>query len=161
MSSRVMLLWLFGLILTNAGAAGDATRNPHQAVHWTPAEREVWELIEDWNRAFADNDPDRYFDFVAEEITVLTPSNPYRVEGKPDDREEFEFGIRMGYSRIGVFQEMTPLVRVYGDTAVVTYFSRGYYGDPAAGGAMAFLKETDVLRRIDGRWQIVHIHVSK
>lgn len=125
----------------------------------TQEEHEVLDVIEAFNRAFADNDPDRYFTFIDEDITVLTPSNPYRVEGIPDDREEFEWGIRTGKSRIGYFQEMQPHVQLYGDVAVVTYYSRGSYG-PEGGETVAYLKETDVLVRRENGWKIVHIHVS-
>ena len=122
-------------------------------------EREVWAVIEDFNQAFAANDVERYFSFVDQEITVLTPANPYRVEGIIDDRAEFEFSLREGQGRVGYFQEMQPSVQIYGDAAVATYFSRGSYG--AEGKAQtAYLKETDVLIRRDGAWKIVHIHVS-
>lgn len=122
-------------------------------------DHEILQVIEAFNRAFADNDPDRYFTFIDEDITVLTPSNPYRVEGIPDDREEFEWGIRTGRSRVGYFQELQPHVQRYGDVAVVTYFSRGSYG-PEGEAVVAYLKETDVLVRREGTWKIVHIHVS-
>ena len=162
--SRYGSFFLPVLLTVVAGAkAGPQDELVHNRFHesaWTSEQRQVWQTIETWNRAFANNDPDTYFEFIADDITVITPSNPYRVEGKPDDREEFEFGIHRTYSKVGLFQEMLPDVRVYGDTAVVTYFSRGYYGgDDSA--AMGYLKETDVLHRIDGKWKIVHIHVSK
>jgi hypothetical protein len=83
----------------------------------------------------------------------------YRVEGLADDREEFEFSLKAGITRIGYFQEMQPHVRVMGDTAVVTYFSRGSYG-VGDKSAVHYLKETDVLVRQGGTWKIVHIHVS-
>lgn len=124
------------------------------------AEAEVWRVIEDWNAAFAANDAERYFQNIDESIVVLTPSNPYRVEGIVDDRAEFEFGLRQGYSRVSYFEEIAPIIRVYGDTAVATYFSRGYYG-PEGHAQMIYLKETNVLRRENGRWRIVHIHISK
>ena len=120
-------------------------------------ESEVWEVIKQFNRAFASNDPDSYFKFIDEQITVITPSNPYRVEGLEADRAEFEYGLQTGKTRVGYFQEMQPKVQVYGDVAVVTYFSRGTYGPETK---TAYLKETDVLVKRDGRWQIVHIHVS-
>jgi ketosteroid isomerase-like protein len=123
------------------------------------AEQAVWAVVEGFNRAFAENDPERYFSFVGEEITVLTPGNPYRVEGRAADREEFEFGLRAGYSQVEYFQALQPSVRVYGDTAVVTYFSRGRYG-PVSQAKLAYYKETDVLVRRAGAWQIVHVHVS-
>lgn len=119
----------------------------------------VWAVVEAFNRAFAANDPERYFAFVDEAITVLTPGNPYRVEGVADDREEFELGLRDGYSRVAYFQEMQPHVQVHGDTAVATYFSRGRYG-PEGAARTAYYKETDVLVRRAAGWKIVHIHVS-
>ena len=133
----------------HAGHGGAMTPPQH--------DQEVLDVIETWNRAFAANDPDRYFTLIDEEITVLTPANPYRVEGIPDDREEFEWGIRTGRSRVGYFQEMQRHVQRYGDVAIVTYFSRGSYGREEA---VAYLKETDVLVRREDGWKIVHIHVS-
>src|SRR5688500_14640055 len=89
---------------------------------------EVWKAVEGSNQDFAANDPERYFSFMAEELTVLTPGNPYRVEGLAADRAEFEFSLRAGYSRVEFFQALQPSVQVFGDTAVVSYFSRGRYG---------------------------------
>ena len=122
-------------------------------------EGEVWEVVASFNQAFARNDPEAYFKFIDEEIVVLTPGNPYRVEGLKDDREEFEYGLKQGYSLVGYFQELQPKIQVFGDSAVVTYYSRGSYGlqDQAR---TLYLKETDVLVRRPGGWKIVHIHVS-
>jgi hypothetical protein len=64
-----------------------------------------------------------------------------------------------GATRIGYFQEMQPHVQVYGDTAIVTYFSRGSYG-VAERAKTVYLNETDVLTRRSDGWKIVHIHVS-
>lgn len=119
----------------------------------------VWAAVEGFNQAFAENDPERYFTFMADELTVLTPGNPYRVEGLPADREEFEFSLRAGYSQVEFFQALQPNVQVLGETAVVSYFSRGRYG-PAGQAKLAYYKETDVLVRRAGAWKIVHIHVS-
>ena len=120
---------------------------------------DVWQVVRDFNRAFAQNDVERYFTYLSEDITVLTPANPYRVEGLAADREEFEFSLRTGSTRIGYFQELQPHVQVHRDAAVVTYFSRGSYGEGERAKVL-YLKETDVLARRDGKWKIVHIHVS-
>lgn len=122
-------------------------------------ESQVLQVIKDFNLSFKNNDPDKYFTYIDDQITVITPSNPYRVEGIKDDREEFEYGIRSGAARVGYFQEMQPKVQLYGDVAVVTYFSRGSYG-PEGQAKTFYYKETDVLARKDGSWKIVHIHVS-
>jgi ketosteroid isomerase-like protein len=123
------------------------------------ADQEILNVIGAWNEAFARNDPAAYFRYIDDDITVLTPSNPYRVEGVHDDREEFERGLASGAGRVGYFQELQPHVQRYGDVAVVTYFSRGAYGAEGSERTL-YLKETDVLVRRSGGWKVVHIHVS-
>jgi ketosteroid isomerase-like protein len=125
----------------------------------TAGESEVWQVIKEFNKAFAQNDPGKYFTYIARDITVITPPNPYRVEGLQDDRAEFEYSLQTGATRIGYFQEMQPKVQLFGDTAVVTYFSRGSYGPPGQE-KVHYYKETDVLTKKEGAWKIVHIHVS-
>jgi len=121
--------------------------------------REVLEVIAAWNGAFARNDVPKYFSFIDDAITVITPSNPYRVDGVAHDRQEFEQMLRLGAGRVGYFQELQPRVQRFGDVAVVTYHSRGSYG-PEGKERTLYLKETDVLvKRADG-WKVVHIHVS-
>lgn len=164
---RTFLLTVAGTALTASTGALAGKPGGEQIVHngfqisrLSAEEQEVWRVIEAWNETFAANDTEQYFQFIDDDITVMTPSNPYRVEGLSDDRVEFEFGLRLGYSRVGLFQEIAPVVRVYGDTAFATYFKRGYYGSEEEG-QMIYLKETDILRRKGERWKIVHIHVSK
>jgi ketosteroid isomerase-like protein len=123
------------------------------------AEQEVWTVIQNFNRAFAVNDADTYFTYIDEDIIVLTPGNPFRIEGIEPDREEFEFGLQRGYSRIGYFQELQPSINVFGEVAIVTYYSRGSYGGEGSAKTL-YLKETDVLVRKADVWKIVHIHVS-
>ncbi len=126
--------------------------------NWSAEQRNVWAVVVDWNKAFARNDGDAFFAHVHDDITVISPSNPYRVEGIRDDREGYDFELASGGSRVNFFQVMQPLVRVYGEMAVVTYFSRGYYGPD--GGVIGYFKETDVLENEDGQWKITHIHLS-
>lgn len=120
-------------------------------------EREVLAVVRDFNDAFEANDVERYFEFIEDDIVVLTPRSPYRVEGLADDRAEVVWGQQTQRSRVGYFQELQPLVRVYGDVAVVTYYSRGSYGPDQV---VSYLKETDVLVRRGATWKIAHIHVS-
>ncbi len=133
--------------------------NPYHQNAWSAEQKAVWETIETWNRAFSENDPDTYFTFIADEITLLLPSSPYRVEGKPDDMEEFRFFLNRGATRVGFFQELQPQVTVIGEMAFVCYYSRGFYGEPE--GQMATFKETDILKRTPEGWKIIHIHLSK
>ena len=127
--------------------------------HMTGSEREVWQVIRAFIQAFAGNNPDEYFQYIDADITVLTPGNPYRVEGLEADREEFEFGLQQGYSRVGYFQELQAQIKVFGDVALATYYSRGSYGLESQA-KTRYLKETDVLVKRPQGWKLVHIHVS-
>ena len=146
------------LLLATAFSQERAVTNSETREHWSDDQKEVWAVIVEWNRAFAANDPQAYFRHIDDDITVITPGSPYRIEGIAHDRAEFEFALSSGSSKVGYFQMLQPLVRVYGDAAVVTYYSRGYYGADA--GQTRYFKETNVLSRQFGVWKIVHIHLS-
>lgn len=120
---------------------------------------EVLNTIKAWNNAFAANDPSTYFKFIHEDITLFLPSCPFRIDGKQDDREEFEYSLKKGWTRVGYFQELQPNIQVIGNTAIVTYHNRGSYGDGVTEKTI-YLKETDVLIKESGQWRIIHIHVS-
>ncbi|HMF45138.1 MAG TPA: DUF4440 domain-containing protein [Candidatus Udaeobacter sp.] len=136
-----------------------AARSSAEDMTTSAIESEVWHEVEELNKAFARNDVAKYFSYIDPNITVITPSNPYRVEGIEDDREEFEYGLKNGSGRVGYFQEMQPKIQLFGDVAVVTYYSRGSYG-PQGQEKVHYLKETDVLHKMNGKWKVVHIHVS-
>ncbi len=158
-SLTILTICAGSLVALSAQAAEPAVISDYSQASWGEDQRAVWQVIVRWNRAFAENDVERYFEFIDQNITVLTPGNPYRVEGIIDDRNEFEFGLSTGRSEVGFFQMMQPLIRVFGDMAIVTYFSRGYYGSD--NGNILYFKETDVLALQDGNWKIVHIHLSE
>lgn len=122
-------------------------------------ELEVLNTIKAWNDAFSTNDPSTYFQFVHEDITLFLPSCPFRIDGKKDDREEFEYSLKKGWTRVGYFHELQPSVQVIGNTAIVTYHNRGTYGEGVTEKTI-YLKETDVLIKESGQWKIIHIHVS-
>jgi len=121
--------------------------------------QEVLEVVKTWNDYFSANDPDNYFKFIHDDLTLYIPSSPYRIDGKDIDQEEFEYSLSKGWTKVGLFQELQPQVQLYDNTAIVTYYTRGSYGYGDSE-KVVYLKETDVLVKQDGRWQIVHIHVS-
>jgi hypothetical protein len=122
-------------------------------------EAEAWHFVEEFNAAFATNNPDAYFKCVDENITVITPANPYRVEGIRNDREEFEYSLRQNVSRANLWQAMQPKVQVYGDTAVVSFFVRGSLG-PTEQPKIIYWKVTDIIVKRGETWKVVHIRVS-
>lgn len=48
-------------------------------------EEQIWEVVSKFNQAFAENDTDEYFSHLDDEVIVITPSNPYRLEGVEAD----------------------------------------------------------------------------
>lgn len=150
---RLLLMGVLGMLATNSEA--DYPAQPH----WSEIQKDVWETVLEWNDAFEANDADAYFSFIDDNVVVLTPSSPWRVEFLGPDRREFEFALERGYGEIQFFQELGPRVDVFGDVAVVTYYSRGLWGREA--GQMSYLKETNVLVKRENGWKIVHVHVSR
>jgi ketosteroid isomerase-like protein len=121
-------------------------------------EEEVRQTITEWNDHFANNRVKEYFEFLSDDVTLFITTAPYRIEGRKNDQEEFEYSLEQGWTTVGYFQMLQIDIRVYGDTAVATYHTRGSYGaDPH----VVYVKETNVLVYEDGRWKIVHIHVSR
>jgi ketosteroid isomerase-like protein len=137
---------------------GEATQRMSDKI-FSPEEAQVWEVVQKFNQAFAENQVDAYFSYLDDEVIVITPSNPYRVEGKVQDHEGFVYDLEQGTAQVGYFQALQPRVRICGNAAVVTYYSRGAYGAQGRE-RTSYLKETDVLERRNGGWKIIHIHVS-
>ena len=121
--------------------------------------QEVLEVVKTWNDFFSANDPDSYFSFIHDDLTLYVPSSPYRIDGKDIDREEFEYSLGKGWTKVGLFQELQPQVQLYDNTAIVTYYTRGSYGEGDRE-KVVYLKETNVLVKQEDKWRIVHIHVS-
>ena len=119
----------------------------------------VLATVKAWNDAFTTNDPGTYFGYIHDDLTLFFPSSPYRVDGKADDRVEFEYSLHKNWTKVGYFQELQPNVQLYDDTAIVTYYTRGTYG-PEGKEKTIYLKETDVLVKVESEWKVVHIHVS-
>ncbi len=126
----------------------------------TNTEKEVLEVVKAWNDCFTNNDNEKYFTYIHDDLTLFIPSSPYRIDGKQDDKEEFEWSLSKFKTKVHFFQELQPAVQVYDSTAIVTYYNRGAYG-PDGSEQIYYFKETDVLIKENGKWKIVHIHVSK
>jgi ketosteroid isomerase-like protein len=148
----------FTVIATMLPLLASAQINTKEQLH-EKEQSEVLKTIKEWNNTFSANNPDAYFEFIHDEITLFLPGSPYRVDGKHDDREEFEYSLKKGWTRVGFFQEMQPKIQLIGNIAIVTYHNRGTYGEGDKEKTIN-LKETDVLVKEDGKWKVIHIHVS-
>ncbi|HMB64059.1 MAG TPA: nuclear transport factor 2 family protein [Eudoraea sp.] len=121
---------------------------------------EVWHTVQIWNDAFEKNDVDTYFSFIHPDLSLFIPQSPYRVDGKDVDIAEFVWSLQSGASKVKLFQELQPAVQVVGNLAFVTYHNRGVYGNEGQD-TMVYLKETDILIKVNNQWKVIHIHVSK
>ncbi|MGB3228226.1 MAG: nuclear transport factor 2 family protein [Saprospiraceae bacterium] len=126
----------------------------------TTTEKEILAIVKAWNDSFTHNDNETYFTYIHDDLTLFIPSCPYRIEGKADDKDEFDWSLSKSRTKVHFFQEMQPKIQIYGDTAVVTYHNRGAYG-PDGSEQVYYLKETNVLIKEDEKWKIIHIHTSK
>jgi ketosteroid isomerase-like protein len=120
-------------------------------------EAEVWQTVQEFNQAFASNDPDRYFLYIDPEIVVLTLATHTGSKGWSTTG-----GVRVrpagGLQPGGIFQELQPKIQIFGEVAVVTYYSRGSYGRKAPPGP--FTSKRRMCWRRETGWKVVHIHVS-
>lgn len=126
----------------------------------TTEEKEILAIVKAWNDSFTRNDNETYFTYIHDDLTLFIPSSPYRIDGKQDDKDEFDWSLSKSRTKVHFFQELQPNVQIYGNTAIVTYHNRGAYG-PDGNEQVYYLKETNVLIKENDRWKIIHIHTSK
>ncbi len=109
-------------------------------------------------------DPEFYAAHTVPELTAFE-GGP-RIEGLERhlfalrERREVLEGTRAKGVKVATHLElMNPKVRIYGDTAIVTYTSGIWrrVGDEFDSG---FLHETRVWVRRDAQWKLVHLHKS-
>lgn len=93
---------------------------------------EVWTTVKSWNKEFLNNNPDAYFQYIHDQLSLFVASCPYRINGKQDDRDEFEWCLKQGKTKVNFFQEIDPLIQFYGNSSIVTYYTRANYGEGAA-----------------------------
>jgi uncharacterized protein (TIGR02246 family) len=151
----VFLLWL-GL------AAGCAT--PAQRAE--PASDRVLEELVTLERAALDRwitlNPDGYLELYAPEVTYFDPTTERRISGRDTMR-----------SRLAPMRTMTapftepryelidPRVQAHGDVAVLTFNVVNYGKVDGAERELGRWNSTEVYRRTDRAWRIIHAHWSR
>lgn len=120
-------------------------------------ERAIVELIRGIYQAFADGDVHRIEDALAPECTVWDVFTPELIRGR-EERARFHAADQAQMRARGLlsWNLNQPEVEVWGDTAVARYLLDFEYRPPRPFAGR--VRITDVLRRRDGRWQVVHHH---
>lgn len=117
-----------------------------------PTQRDIWATVRALNRAWTEGDPDTLDCYFHEGMIAVTPVDRQRRDG----RDACLAGWK-GYAdaaRIHRWREIDPVIRVYGDAAVVSY---DYEIDAEIAGRRSTERGRDLmfLVRADDRWQVV------
>jgi uncharacterized protein (TIGR02246 family) len=119
--------------------------------------RAIAALIRGIYEAFADGNVGAIESALADDCTVWDVFTPELIKGR-EERERFHAADQEQKSRRGplTWRLDEPLVDVWGETAIARYVLHFAYAPPRP--VEGTIRITDVLRKREGRWRIVHHH---
>ena len=122
------------------------------------AEKEILDLEEKMNAAYAANDLPTYFAYYADDFTQWLP------EGRTDlpqyKKEWTEFIHSGGKIESDEISDMHLQVNPAGDTVVASYLLHVRTRSPKGKVSDEDFQESDVWFKRDGAWKVVHLHYS-
>lgn len=121
-----------------------------------PAADDLEQVLKAFLVPFSNGRVAEFMDYFADDATVFFPSAQFaasRVEGKANIARVFGqvFTPAPAGTTRKLIEPQDLQVHRYGDTAIATF----HLGSDATRGRRTF-----VLRRIDSRWKIAHLHAS-
>ena len=117
------------------------------------AVRDLLEVARAWDEAMVHNDATAIGSFMADEWLIIGP------DGSVGDRARFLHLVSSGELTHDVMTTEDPIVRVYGDTAILV--AQGTSGGNFKGTPFRLRERaTSAFVRRDGRWQCVLTHLS-
>lgn len=116
------------------------------------AEQEIIDLEISALHRWAQGDPDGFLHLCAPEVVYFDPFHDHRVDGLKALTEMYE-SLR-GQVRLDQFEMIDPKVVIAGEFALLTFNFR------SIGDQVNKWNATEVYRRSDGLWRIVHSHWS-
>jgi ketosteroid isomerase-like protein len=146
---KYLLVGFAGLLL--AGAV--------MADHHASIEAEVRDTVTAFNAAYAENRVDDYFSYYADDAVVYfygarQDLDAYYVEWK-------EMAAAGGAVEKNDMSDLRIQVMPGGDVAVASYFVDYRFRSPQGDISTAKAFESEVWRKSDGAWKIVHLHYSE
>ncbi len=104
-------------------------------------------------------DPAGYIELCADEVTYFDPGLEQRLNGLESLRNLL--APLEGKIKIERYEMIDPRVQIHGKVAVLTYNLIDYA--PASDGSLtrSCWNSTEVYRRVDGEWKIIHSHWSQ
>lgn len=117
-----------------------------------PAQTEVWATLRALNDAWTQGDGSRLADHFHPNMVAITATDRLRLAGRDACLASWQSFVRA--TRIHRWREIDPLVQIYGDTAVVTYYFDMAF-DMAGRTVELGGRDMFVFVREDGRWLAV------
>jgi uncharacterized protein (TIGR02246 family) len=103
---------------------------------------------------------EQYFERLAPDATFVLHTAPQRLESRAAYREQWDRWVSEDGFRVRACSSSNQLVQVLGDdSAVLAHDVRTEIADNS-GEATVSERETIVFERRDGRWLVVHEHLS-
>ncbi|MGV8039982.1 MAG: YybH family protein [Thermoanaerobaculaceae bacterium] len=104
-------------------------------------------------------DPGGFVEAAASEIAYFDPTLERRIDGLEAFTKDME-PIR-GKVAADRYELLNPRVQLVGELAVLTFNYQSFTRRPDGATASSFWNSTEVYRRVDGRWWLVHSHWSR
>lgn len=117
-------------------------------------EAAVIQTLHDACRAYQDGNADRIAELLTPDFTLTDP------DGVVTTREDDLQNARTGATRYTVFENHDMIVRLYGDSAVVTGITK-VRGTADGAAFSADFQFTDTLVRRNDRWRVAASHISR
>jgi ketosteroid isomerase-like protein len=102
---------------------------------------------------WAKGDPDGFLEISDPEVVYFDPFTPGRLDGLDALRKLYD-GLR-GKVRVDQYEFINPKVELAGDMALLTFNFNSHIG-----AAVMRWNTTEVYRRRNGQWKIIHSHWS-
>jgi len=140
-----------------------ATNRDHMsATRQSPAndsEREVRALISEWTRESSKKDIQAAMKPYAENVLSYEHVHQLSYQGRDEIREVCQQGFD---AAPGEFQWDIPdlKVKIDGDLAVTWGFNRMRFANADGTATTIYSRGTRIFEKIDGRWQLIHSHLS-
>jgi ketosteroid isomerase-like protein len=129
------------------------------AEHHNSVEAEVRAASKAFDRGYATNDMDTYFDFYADDAVVFFYGARQVVAEY--EKEWKAYKADGGGVEKNEMSDVVVQVMPSGDVAVVTSFIHNKTRDAEGEVTTANAFETDIFQKIDGEWKIVGLHYSE
>jgi ketosteroid isomerase-like protein len=123
----------------------------------TQVEEEISNIIKGVFRAFEDHNPDGIETYMHPDVTVWDVFTPQLIMGQ-EERDKFHRDDQAQMQARGplTLRIDEPVVDAWGDAAIARYYLEYDYQPPNA--TSGKVRITDVFRKVDGKWLIVHHH---